>query len=74
MNLFTKKITWESWKFGVLKQSTFSFGILMGTYFASFWKPFLIPLWIYFGITTVLATYWGIQAMFGQHNASTDDD
>jgi hypothetical protein len=58
MGYMNRKLTWEYWKFGILKTCVMSFGILLGTYFADFWKGILWLVWIIFIISYVLAVLY----------------
>ena len=40
-----EKVTWTSWKVGVLKLALVAFGILIGTSFHEFWQPWTAVLW-----------------------------
>lgn len=51
----TKKVQWATWQFSVLKLSMISFGIILGSYFADFWKPIMWLVWAIFLVTVV----WG---------------
>jgi len=62
---WTRRITWPAWKFGVLKLSMIAFGILMGSYFPDFFRPWQIALWAIFGVTAAILSVWGFQAMYG---------
>lgn len=57
MNILTKRISWAYWQFGLLKLCTISFGIILGSYFADFWRPIISFVWIIFIVTYVLAIW-----------------
>lgn len=65
MSFLTRPLAWPSWKFGVLKISMISFGVLIGMYFHEFWAPWEAALWTLFGVTALVTTVWGIQSLFG---------
>ena len=54
MSICTREYTWKVWQFGVFKWSMITFGILVGAYFAGFWKKILWLVWIVFIVLTVL--------------------
>jgi Flp pilus assembly protein TadB len=58
MGYMNRKLTWEYWKFGILKMCLLSFGILLGTYFVDFWKGILWLVWVVFIITYILAIFY----------------
>ena len=59
----TKKVQWATWQFSVLKLSMISFGIILGSYFADFWKPLLLAVWVVFIITVILSTTMWLSAV-----------
>ena len=59
----TKKVHWATWQFSVLKLSMISFGIILGSYFAGFWKPLLPAVWVVFIITVILSTMMWLSAV-----------
>ncbi len=59
----TKKVQWGPWQLGVLKLSMVSFGIILGSYFAGFWKPMLLVVWVVFIITAILSTVMWLGAV-----------
>ena len=59
----TKKVSSPTWQFSVLKLSMISFGILIGSYFAGFWKPLLPVVWVVFIVTAVWASIMWLQQM-----------
>lgn len=59
----TKKVQWATWQFSVLKLSMISFGIILGSYFAGFWKPLLLPLWVVFVVTAVWVSMMWLSAV-----------
>lgn len=64
MSFITRPIAWPSWKFGVLKLSMISFGVLIGAYFRDFVLPWETALWVVFGLTALVTTVWGVQSLF----------
>ena len=65
----TRKVSWATWQFSVLKLSAVSFGIILGLYFAGFWKPLMLPLWAVFIASSVLASVmWFRQVMVNKSN------
>jgi hypothetical protein len=66
MRLITRPITWPSWKFGVLKLSMISFGVLMGAYFRDAVLPWQTALWVLFVITALVTTIWALPALFSE--------
>jgi hypothetical protein len=70
MSFLTRPLAWPSWKFGVLKISMISFGVLIGTYFHDFWLPWQGALWALFAVTAVVTAVWGIQALFGPESVA----
>ena len=69
MSILTRPIAWPPWQFGVLKLSMVAFGILMGSYFHEFWQQWHLALWAVFGITALVTTIWGFQAMFSPNSS-----
>ena len=59
----TKKVQWGTWQFSVFKLSMISFGIILGSYFAGFWKPLLPAVWVVFIITVILSTMMWLSAV-----------
>lgn len=59
----TKKVSWAAWQFSVLKLSMISFGIILGSYFAGFWKPFMWLLWVVFVATAVWVSVMWFSAL-----------
>ncbi|MBI3036752.1 hypothetical protein HYY73_03295 [Candidatus Woesearchaeota archaeon] len=59
----TKKVRWATWQFSALKLSMISFGIILGSYFAGFWKPLLPAVWAVFTITVILSTMMWLSAV-----------
>ena len=65
----TRKVSWVTWQFSVLKLSMISFGIILGSYFAGFWKPLMLPLWVVFVVTAVwVSVMWLQQVMVNKSN------
>ena len=62
MSLIPQTITWEAWKFGVLKISMVALGVLLGAYFPVFWSTWLPGVWAVFFVGTAASTIWGFQA------------
>lgn len=62
--LYDYQLEWPAWKFGLLKISILSLGIIIGSMFPEFWSPLHLALWIIFGITAAITAVWGFQAMF----------
>lgn len=58
-----RRVSWAAWQFSVLKLSMVSFGIILGSYFAGFWKPLLLPLWAVFVVTAVWAGVMWLNAL-----------
>lgn len=58
-----RRVSWATWQFSVLKLSMVSFGIILGSYFAGFWKPLLLPLWAVFVVTAVWAGVMWLNAL-----------
>ncbi len=64
-----KKMSWATWQFSVLKVAMISFGILIGSYFADFWKPLLPVVWVVFIITVVwVSVMWLKHVMVSKSN------
>ncbi len=58
MNFFTMRAT-PNWLFAPLKLSAIAFGILLGTYFHDFWRPYLALVWLVFiAASTVFVVVW----------------
>ncbi len=53
-----RKVTWEAWKFGVFKLCVGCLGIILGAYFADFFRQYYIPLWIVVAITWSFTAAW----------------
>jgi hypothetical protein len=66
MSLITRPITWPSWKFGVLKVSMISFGVLMGAYFRDIVLPWQMALWVLFAVTALITTVWALPALLSE--------
>ena len=56
MSICTRKYSWNGWQFGVLKLAMIAFGILLGAYFAGFWKKILWLVWVVF----ILLAVWSL--------------
>jgi len=52
----TRQIPWENWQFGPVKVSTISLGVIVGAYFADFWKP---HLWLV-GVVFLASSLWSL--------------
>ncbi|MBI2176350.1 hypothetical protein HYU40_03300 [Candidatus Woesearchaeota archaeon] len=67
MNFLTphlaRRVSWATWQFSVLKLSMISFGIILGSYFAGFWKSLLPAIWVVFIITVILSTMMWLNAI-----------
>jgi hypothetical protein len=55
-SFLTRRITLANWQFGPVKFSTLSLGVIVGAYFADFWKP---HLWLV-GLVFVVSTLWSV--------------
>ncbi len=64
----TRKVSWSAWQLGVLKLSMVSFGIILGSYFADFWKPLMLLLWAVFIATAVWASVMWLQQGVNTNN------
>lgn len=58
MGYMNRKLTWEYWKFSLLKICMISVGILLGTYFIDFWNGFLWLVWAIAIFTCSLAMFY----------------
>lgn len=56
-----RRVSWATWQFSVLKLSMVSFGIILGAYFAGFWKTLMLPLWAVFIASSVWASVMWLQ-------------
>ncbi|MBT5017415.1 hypothetical protein N8590_01985 [bacterium] len=61
--LYEYQLEWPAWKFGFLKISMLSLGIIIGSMLPEFWSPLHLFLWIIFGVTAAITSVWGFQAM-----------
>ena len=64
----TKKVQWATWQFSVLKLSMVTFGIILGSYFAGFWKPLILPLGAVFIASSVWASVMWLQQVISTNN------
>lgn len=65
----TRKVSWATWQFSVLKLSAASFGIILGFYFADFWRPMMWLLWIFFIASSIwVSVMWLQQVMVNKSN------
>ena len=71
MSIYNRKITWVSWKFGVLKTAMIAFGILVGSYFHEFWQSWTVALWAVFIAGSAISTLWGVRDLFGDEPQQT---
>ncbi|HKR04584.1 MAG TPA: hypothetical protein VJY62_08095 [Bacteroidia bacterium] len=51
MNFLRAKTTWTNIEFAIIKVSLISYGIIIGIYFTTFLKNYILWLWLLFGIT-----------------------
>ena len=58
-----KKVEWATWQLKIVKLAAGSLGIILGTYFAGFWKPWLPILWIVFAVTSIWAGWMWLGKM-----------
>jgi hypothetical protein len=63
MSFLTKRVPWANWQFGALKLSMLALGIVVGAFFAEFWRPYLWPIGLVFLITALWVTVMWLGAM-----------
>lgn len=63
MGFITKRINFANWELSLLKLSALGLGIILGSYFADFWKPILWFVWIIFILTGIWITIIWIKEM-----------
>jgi putative Mn2+ efflux pump MntP len=63
MNLLGRSVPWANWQFGVLKIAMLALGILIGAYFADFFKPYLWLIGLVFLAMTTWVTIMWVRAM-----------
>jgi putative Mn2+ efflux pump MntP len=63
MNFFTRTVPWANWQFGVLKLAMLALGVMIGAYFADFFKPYLWLVGLIFLATTIWVTIMWVRAM-----------
>ncbi len=61
--LMDRKVKLSNWQIAILKFSVACFAIAIGTYFADFFRPYLIELVIAGIVTTIWITVIWIKAM-----------
>lgn len=54
--------------FAVFKISLLSIGILLGTYFASFFHAWIIPVWVIAGVSAIILWILVLRNMRGPRN------
>jgi hypothetical protein len=61
--IYLTPVTWRGWQFSVLKLSLIALGIVLGTVFAEFWRPYLWLVGLVFVVTAVWTGIMYIQGM-----------
>lgn len=57
-----RKVTMKQWQLAMLKIGMITVGILLGLYFAEFWRPLERALWILFAVVALWAGYTLVSA------------
>ena len=63
MSFLTRTVPWATWQLGVVKLAWFILGIMIGAYFADFFKPYLWLVGLIFLATTIWVTIMWARAM-----------
>ena len=66
--IYLTPVTWTGWQFGVLKWSLIALGIVLGTLFAEFFRPYL---WLVGLVWAVTAVWSGVMYFQGMGRPAT---
>ncbi len=56
-----RKVSWHAWQFGIFKLCVGCLGIIIGAYFADFFRNYYWLLWLIFIITWIPLMQWWFQ-------------